>query len=411
MRNLTLLFLFFTAGLSAQVSTRYLSPEFDTVSVEYPPPGNAYLHRATIVDTSREGYHPGMVGNLLLFVGAVEEARRALEAGEPAPLRDTARYAHFRDHYRSTPALPQLLRAAEDHEIVIVNEVHHDPRHRTFTRSLLAGLYDRGYRHLGLEALTNWAGADSSLAAHAYPTVRAGFYLQEPEFAAMVQEARDLGFRVFAYEDPYVPGREPAQREAGQTANIVAYRKEHPEGKLLLHAGYDHAAEGTIGGNWGRAMAQRLADSTGLDPLTIDQTAYRERADTSQEESAYRYADPEEPVVYIDARGEPWQYGYDAHWFDYHVFHPRTTYRHGRPDYRFGSGRRAVYLDCADIGGAGPYLLQAYRPGDDLGRTVPRDIVETSPGDPRALVLSAGTYRVLATTPDQRQWVATVTVE
>ncbi|RXM58193.1 hypothetical protein BOQ60_24775, partial [Chryseobacterium sp. CH1] len=32
----------------------------------------------------------------------------------------------------------------------IINEAHHNASHRTFASSLLQGLYDKGYRYLGL---------------------------------------------------------------------------------------------------------------------------------------------------------------------------------------------------------------------------------------------------------------------
>ena len=46
-----------------------------------------------------------------------------------------------------------ILERSESAQILIINEAHHVAKHRTFTRSLLKGLYEKGYRYRGLEAL------------------------------------------------------------------------------------------------------------------------------------------------------------------------------------------------------------------------------------------------------------------
>ena len=393
-------------------SPQRISAEFAPTQVSFAYAQPEYLHEAAVRDTSREGYHPGMVGNYFSFTGLAREAMEAFEGDGPVMGMDTARYTRFVDSFHAVAAVPSILKDAERYEIVIVNEAHHEPRHRVFTHSLLQGLYDRGYRHFGLETLANYAGADSLVQAMPYPTLASGYYTLDPIFAAMVQAARDIGFSIFGYEAGHTPGNEPRHRETEQMMNIVAYRKEHPEGKLLLHVGYSHATEGEMGGSWGRAMAQRLADTTGLDPLTINQTHFRESVDTLRERYEYRAAAGiTEASVFVDSTGEHWNFDNEVRWFDRYVFHPRTEYREGRPDYVFSFGRKPVYLDLSGIDLDGPYLLQAYGPDDDMADTVPRDVIETSRENERPLALAPGRYRVLAIGPDREQRLAEITVE
>ena len=43
---------------------------------------------------------------------------------------------------------------AEKYQIVMINEAHHVPQHRVFTYRLLEDLWQKGYRYLALEALS-----------------------------------------------------------------------------------------------------------------------------------------------------------------------------------------------------------------------------------------------------------------
>jgi hypothetical protein len=47
------------------------------------------------------------------------------------------------------------LNRAKNEKLIIINEAHHNIKHRVFTTSLLQGLYDNGYRFFGLEALSD----------------------------------------------------------------------------------------------------------------------------------------------------------------------------------------------------------------------------------------------------------------
>lgn len=406
MRNLLLTLLLVGNCIHAQ---QIITPEFDTITVTFDLWEEPYLHEATATDTTRENYHVSMAGTWLSFSGSTAEATELMDGFAREMGMDTARFENLRDNFSPVPAIASLLKDAEKHEIVIINEAHHEPRHRVFTREMLQGLYDRGYRHFGLETLASFGSVDSLMKAGHYPSLNSGYYTRDPQFAAMIAEATRIGFSLFGYEAAGTGS--PKLRELGQMRNIMAYRAQHPEGKYLLHVGYSHANEGELGGRWEKSMAQRLADTTHLDPLTINQTHFREMSRPALERYEFREFPVEETSIYLNEAGKHWNFDNETRWFDRYVFHPRTSYRHGRPDYVFANGQIPVSINCQQLKMEGPYLLQAYGAEDDQTKAVPRDVVETSADKPRALALAPGTYRLLVTLLSGKQFVASIEVE
>ena len=55
---------------------------------------------------------------------------------------------------------------------------------------------------------------------------------------------------------------------------------------------------------WGKAMAGRLTEFTGIDPLTISQTIYSEKGNRDYENSYYQITDLERPSVFVNESGE-----------------------------------------------------------------------------------------------------------
>ncbi len=400
-----IIFLLAAVRLPAQ---QILTPVFDTITVSYQLWETPYPSAAYARDTSRDDYNLSLTGNWLSFAGHAQAATEAMDIHARVMGMDTARFENFRDNFRPVPALPALLKDAAEHEIVIINEAHHEPRHRVFTRQLLQGLYDRGYRHFGLETLAAHASVDSLLATGHYFPLNGGYYTRDPGFAAMVVAAKSIGFTVFGYESMGHDG--PRARELGQMRNIMAYRQDHPEGKYLLHVGYSHANEGVLGGRWEKAMAQRLADTTGLNPLTINQTHFREMSRRELERYEYQSSAVSAPSVYINKSGESWNFNDEVRWFDRYVFHPRTVYRYGRPDYVFAHGQVPVQIDLAHLTVPGPYVLQAYGVDDDIAVVVPRDVVEISKKAAPVLALAPGAYRLLVTAAGGEQFVGKIMV-
>ena len=305
---------------------------------------------------------------------------------------------HHRDtmqrYDRAVDAVDYLLRRAENEQILIVNEGHHMPQHRVFTTRLLRGLYDRGYRNFGLEAF--FAPSDSLLAAQRYPNVTMGFYTKEPRFGELLREAARIGYRVFGYEAAGTGS--PKKREIGQAENIQRYLDAHPDGKTLIHCGFDHALEGEMGGAWEYAMAERVKQNTGIDPLTVNQTDQSERSRRELEHPYRQLVEVDAPTVFLDAGGEPLAKRRNGGYSDVMVFHPRTSMDAARPAWMQYGDRRPVEVDLGKVPFAPPYLLFVHPLGEAVGEAVPYDLQEVD-GPATTLVLAPGTYRLVAQSP------------
>ena len=279
---------------------------------------------------------------------------------------------------RVEPAESAILQRAALTDITLINEAHHLPYHRTFTAGLLEDLYALGYRHLGLEALSFGYPLADSIANAPDPRIDAGFYGRDPEFGHLLREAQRIGFQVFRYDQPG-RGKQPV-RELGGMRNIMDYRAEHPDGKLLIHCGFAHAREGYYLAFNGGPLAQRLADTLSIDPLTVSQTSFSPGGvdEVSVLEPAY--------VPEADTASR----------FDLYVVHPEIQMDAGRPAYKFSNGREARRVVVNAPAGAGnDALLFVLSPTADESMGIPYDVVAI--GEEREVTISApaGSVRLL----------------
>lgn len=175
--------------------------------------------------------------------------------------------------WQATDAAEEIAKLAVNRRIVMINEAHHDAHTRELTLALLPKLRAEGFTYFAAEALNN---ADTGLMARGYPTTASGSeYLNEPLYGDIIREAIRLGFKVVAYESE---ADALADREAGQAQ--LLYRNvfaKDPKARLFVHAGYAHIdkAPGNLGGTI-QPMAMQLKLLSGFDPLSIDQTRWRD---------------------------------------------------------------------------------------------------------------------------------------
>lgn len=292
--------------------------------------------------------------------------------------------------FRSRPAKDYILERAEKERVIIINEAHHNSRHRVFTASLLEGLYQKGYRFLGLEALD-----DSLLMKRTFPVLSSGYYTQESQMANLIYEAQKMGFTVFGYEaDGKANGKE---REIGQARNIARMMEKHPKGKFLIHCGYDHVMEGTPGSkDWEKAMAGRLKEMSGVDPFTMDQVVCTEKANRAWLNPWLALVQPQEPLVLVRADGKLFNGSAKNDQTDGRVLHPVTKEVKGRPDWLRMDGRRKDFLLAATEIPVYPVLILAYRKGEYEKDGVPADVMERLDAkDERPLVLAPGRYTLV----------------
>ena len=162
----------------------------------------------------------------------------------------------------------EIMAVAEDEKLVMFNENHFYPNHRTAITELLPGLYDIGFRYLALEALEYDENDDINHRDGL--KIDDGFYTREPRFIELIRKAKSLGMTLVSYDNPEADGN----RERIQAENI--YNKtflDDPEGRTIVLAGISHIfeTEDRKGKEW---MASYFKEKYGIDPVTISQTAF-----------------------------------------------------------------------------------------------------------------------------------------
>lgn len=205
----------------------------------------------------------------------------------------------------SEDAVTAIIKLATDRRLVMVNEAHHDAHTRELTLALLPRLRALGFNYFAAEALSD---SDEHLMQRGYPIKTSGTeYLREPTYGDIIRTAIRLGFTVISYD---VNGTAQKDREAGQAHNLYdkTFAKD-PHAKLFVHAGYAHLdkAKGRLGNV--KPMAMHLQDLSGIEPLSIDQTQFREQIPAEKDAYERLVAEfpSEQPIVLVNrVSGKPW---------------------------------------------------------------------------------------------------------
>lgn len=291
----------------------------------------------------------------------------------------------------SHAAIPHIVKEADKHQIVIINEAHHKPQHRVFTTRLLQDLFNIGYRHIGLEGLLNSLKSDSLLNSHNYPVMENGYYIKEPQFGNLVRQAQKIGYKVFSYES--LNNTSAKEREINQARNIEKYINAYPKDKVLIHCGLAHGTEGNLGNKWEKAMAGRLSEFTGINPLSINQTTYSETGTKELENPYYGLTEVMEPTIYTNKKEEVFGRYKNESWFDISVFHPRTR-NYNLPEWLLFDKRKEVIINLEDAPIKFPCLVLAYLQSEKIGYAVPYDVRE-SRNKQVTLVLENEKYNII----------------
>lgn len=258
------------------------------------------------------------------------------------------------ENYTPVSAQEYLLKRAGETEILILNEAHHYPSHRIFARKLLAGLWAQGYRYLGIEALT----MVGDFKQPTYPLSSLGYYCNEPMFAHFIREAIGLGFILFPYESSKL-GKE---RELEQATNIANFLKENSVGKTFIYCGYSHNYECELP-EWEKAMAGRLKELTGLNPLTVDQTSFNGISEIPLNES----------VVFVDSSKQSFM---RSACLDIYVFHPPISFKEEKEIWKTSIASQKVKVDFLPTQVAYPVLVFCFNSLKEVKNGVPFDCVE-----------------------------------
>ena len=175
-----------------------------------------------------------------------------------------------------------IVESAKDHRLVIVNEAHNRASHRAFTLRLAEGLKAEGYSIFAAEAFNTPPGQyemrQKAMHERGHALKGDGYYIRESVFGQMVRNVLELGYWPIYYEIESSPADVPrkqriAIREAIQAEHLIKRAIEkYPDKKILVHVGFSHGKElpDSSGNIW---MGMRIKEKTGIDPLTISQTA------------------------------------------------------------------------------------------------------------------------------------------
>jgi len=299
--------------------------------------------------------------------------------------------------FKNNDAKQYILNRSKREKIIIINEAHHNIRHRVFTTSLLQGLYDNGYRFFGLEALS-----DTLINKRKFAVLESGYYTQEPQMANLLQDAIKIGFTLFTYEPN--DGSNGKQREIGQAENIAKVIRENPNAKFLIHCGWDHVIEGTPGNkSWEKAMAGRLKEKTNIDPFTIDQVAYSEKGDIQLISPYVLIANSENPVIMVNENGKTFNGSETNDQTDCKIIHPITKYINERPNWLFLDGERKAYKIPENKISEYPILVFAYRKKEFEQNGIPADLIEIlNEKSYKNLILKKGIYKIVIKDKDYK---------
>lgn len=328
--------------------------------------------------------------------------------GEPEQLSESE-LAYF-NTFKAYDAISYIANIAKNHQIIILNEAHPKPLHRVFAEQLLDSLYASGFRYLGLEALnmspfdsTKVIEFDTLLNERGYPYASSftGTYTKEPQFGNLIRAAIRKGFHVFGYEVTSFQRRQ-MPRDSAQALNVQRILLNDPDAKILLFCGYSHLFEqpspctpDNPGCEPWKYLAYYIKQLTGIDPLTIDQEVLTERL-AAPESPYYKIIKADEPTVFVNKNGEIFNGSREFDLYDMLVYHPRTNYIKGRPDWLLRNGKFKHYmLNKSDIIINCPCQIRAYYEHEPEAAT-PADIIEiNAKNDEKALVLPPGAYYVI----------------
>jgi hypothetical protein len=300
------------------------------------------------------------------------------------------------EQFSTKPALQAIAEMAKDKRVVILNESHFDQRHRAFATLLAGKLRTLGFTHFGAETFK--PGVVQSMQDDA-PDAQTGIYVADPVFGDLVRQAKRQGYILFPFEQSAEQSRvaDAAHRDArlmrerDQAANITAVLRGNPTARVFVYVGGSHVLEAAdaSGAEW---MAALLKQESGLDPLTIDQTAGTPRLSTVKEGALYRAIKPflkNRIVVAKRVNGEH----VAKPGVDVVVFHPQSGMVNSRPGWLSMCGYRAPY-EVAIGPSHERSLARAFVVGEPSG-AIPMDQVVVEQGQSLAtLMLPAGRYRI-----------------
>ena len=293
--------------------------------------------------------------------------------------------------YKPEIAVKVIEREAAKTRIVVFGEEHHLPQTRSLYESLLRVLRRQGYGYLAAESFTDKVTSPD----FRFPDYQSGYYLRDPVFASAVRVAKDMGYKLVAYDtQERGPSGDASFRDRTQAENIKARTFDRdPHAKVLIFAGRGHASEETAQDGW-TPMAAVLKRLTGINPLTVYAPTMSQRLTPEEEDPLYRYATSrglvKEPTIFVN-RAEDRLLGSAS--FDAYIFWPRTKVIDARPDWMVRDlGRKRTLIPIRLLSGSGMRLVQAFRKGEPSTAVPVDQVIINESNDRKVLMLPRGRF-------------------
>ena len=309
----------------------------------------------------------GITGPMLSFIGLYKEAL-FVESKRRLYVQNISKYdsMEFLKKYHAIDARQYIMEKAKTNRILIINEAHFNARNRVFIASLLSDLRKLGYKYYAAEGFWN-----NEQFPKKYPAIESGYYTKEPQFGNLIREAVKQKFILFPYED--TTGANGKMREINQAKHLADLLNNDPSGKVLIHCGYGHIYEDSVGGGWEKAMAGRLLEYTGINPFTIDQTWLAEKPTYETSMPHYRIINKDKYSFLIDSSGKQ----YNNTRVDAVLYSPPTRYLYRRPHWIFENNKKPYLLRNIRTNLDYPVLIKVYLNKEEIEKKyVPIDIIE-----------------------------------
>jgi hypothetical protein len=237
---------------------------------------------------------------------------------------------------------------------------------------------------------------DTLIIKRGYPIKESGFYTRDPEYAELIRDAILIGFKIFGYEAS--SGKDGKEREISQAMNIFNTIKIDSTAKVIIIAGFDHIREDTMLNSWGKAMAGRFLEFSGINPVTIDQVEFTPKYFDSNNNPIWKANQPNNSVIPINKENQ-FKNPYSVKNFDYHIFHPKTDFIDSIPMWKYSFGRTSYFVNEDFIKPVENYIILAYdfkefvKEKRDTKRLIPKDIVSIKDKN-KPLLLKPGKYYI-----------------
>jgi outer membrane protein OmpA-like peptidoglycan-associated protein len=284
------------------------------------------------------------------------------------------------------------------------------PEYQMFILELLGEWYQQGFRYIGLENIKNL----NSISALGFPTFENGAQFHQAIFGEIIRQGQLAGFQFFSlsaskneiqkakailkkqhFNAENQSENDAAKKWAG-AMNINRVLKKDKNAKVLLLT--NNIIENKEGNP--STIAFWLKKYSQINLLSIGQTNVYRPCSGPQNPILKRIkiskptAFQKRNIILVPYEREEKQ---ASQTHDIHVFHPRNTFPHNRPQYLSKTGIRRPYrLNIDKYKMTYPCLILAYKKGEDVNKAIPIDVIElTDNQDITPLILPNGDYEIV----------------